>query len=453
MINIPHTASLETIPGGWSADMQLPGMEGFTRSNRGGKLPAQRRRVMEGARLIADAINGRIEPYWVSQALQPSDQFHYRYLVERYPGLYPKGNEIGLRETMSVTDYQALFVDVLDRLYYGYYSGFPVALEAICKIKDLRDFRLVSRYMNDGMVSPAEFMDAAAPAPEQAMSGPVPQNASTAPTTNTAPIQYQPRLMQTKGSVNLRAMVNDDLGIFQDIPKRMVISINRGISIFLHAFVFGTSDLNTTLFAAGYKNRITLANGASSDNPALGAQGIMDGMKILAGMLDSSGQPIMVDGGITIVYGPSNKATAENLQNTITGQISVEGGSQNAQGFPTQFLQINPWFKEGVKWVMDPYLNAAGAVAGGFSPAIDGAWAMFVNPQTVERPAIELGYLSGFRTAQLFQKVPNTMRVGGGVEPQMGDFVTMNNDIKAITVLGGSIIDGRSCVGSNGTGS
>jgi hypothetical protein len=306
--------------------------------------------------------------------------------------------------------------------------------------------------MTDGMVSPAEFMDAAAPAPEQAMSGPVPQDGATFPTTNTEPIQYQPRLMQTKGSVNWRAMVNDDLGIFRDIPKRMAMSMNRGITIFIHAFIFGASDLNTTLFAAGYKNRIVTANGASSNNPTLSAQGIMDATTILSGMLDSAGQPIMVGGRVKIVYGPGNEATARNLQNAVRNQVSVFGGSSNTDGFPTQWIETNTWFNQNTDWIMDPYLNAAGTVANGFSTSIPGAWAMFVDPNVTDRPAIELGYLQGFRTPQLFQKTPNTMRVGGGVEPQMGDFVTMNNDIKSISVLGGAVIDGRNVVGSTGTG-
>ena len=77
---------------------------------------------------------------------------------------------------------------------------------------------------------------------------------------------------------------------------------------------------------------------------------------------------------------------------------------------------------------------------------------MFADPAMLERPAIEIGYLRGFRQAQLFQKVPNTMRPGGGVEPMMGDWTTMNQEMKAISVLGGNIMDGRSVVGSTGTG-
>jgi hypothetical protein len=54
---------------------------------------------------------------------------------------------------------------------------------------------------------------------------------------------------------------------------------------------------------------------------------------------------------------------------------------------------------------------------------------------------------------QIFTKVPNTQRMGGGVDPMLGDFYTMDNDMKIVTVMGGTQIDGRSTVASDGSGS
>jgi hypothetical protein len=100
---------------------------------------------------------------------------------------------------------------------------------------------------------------------------------------------------------------------------------NRGITTFINTLYTAYSGggasgagagFNTALYKAGYGNIIYSANGASSNNPALGAQGIMDATKILAGQRDSSGQPIMLGGmgaRVKIVYGSSNVATAKNL--------------------------------------------------------------------------------------------------------------------------------------------
>ena len=45
------------------------------------------------------------------------------------------------------------------------------------------------------------------------------------------------------------------------------------------------------------------------------------------------------------------------------------------------------------------------------------------------------------------------MRVGGGVDPMMGDFYSMDQSFKGVLVLGGTQIDGRSTVVSTGAGS
>jgi hypothetical protein len=432
----------------------LNGLGGFGRRNIA-QLPAgnaHRVRAYEAARLFADVVAGRVDPYWLRCALAPPDDNHVAMLTENgYPGLYPKNVTTTLRETMSRTDYQALFADVLDILYYGFFNAFPIFNEAVCRIQDLADTRFVKRYMLDGLVSPAVFEDLAAPAHQQALSGPVPQDGSTFPTTNTAAIEYQPALMQTKASINWSALLNDNLGIFKDVPRRIVISINRGITIFIHSLYAGNGVLNTNLFQSGYKNVVTIANGASSNNPPLGAQGIMDATKILAGQRDSSGQPILMGGGrVKIVYGSANVAVAKNLQNAVRNQISVEGGAQNQQGFPQQWIETNAWFNQNTDWIHDPYFDN-GSAAAGFS-SLPGGWIMFADPAMLERPAIEIGYLRGFRQAQLFQKMPNTMRPGGGVEPMMGDWATMNQEMKAISVLGGNIMDGRSVVGATGLG-
>jgi hypothetical protein len=420
------------------------GMEGFSRAGFNRK-----RRVTEAMRLYVDVLGGRTDPIFLREAIFPRHAGIVGLIQQQYPGLYGdrRGN-FSLRETMSVTDYQALYVDVLDRLYYGYYNDYAVDVLQIVRQKDLRDFRLVSRYLLDGMVGPMTAIDPAAPAPQRALSGPVPQDGNTFPTTNTAPIQYQPLLYQAMASVNWRAFVNDDLGIFQDIAKRLGMSARMTLASFISGLWLQTTGLNTNLFSTGYRNQITIANGASINNPPLGSQGLMDAYKIITGMRDSAGNPINVAGlRMKLVFGPTNVAVAQNLKKATALQLSVEGGSLNAQGFPTQFLNTNPeWLMDKLDLVLDPWMPITVTSAG----VQNTAWALFADPQSVERPQIEVGFLSGFKEAQLFSKVPNTQRMGGGVDAMLGDFNTMDSDTKIVTVFGGTQIDGRYCVGSTG---
>ena len=427
---------------------EIPGNQGFMQAGRSNK-----RRVNEAMRLYCDAVVGKIDPLLLREALNPRTPYIVAELARRYPGIYgdPGGRHVGLRETMSVTDYQALYVDVLDRLYYGYYNDYPITVEGLVRKHTLRDFRLVSRYMLDGMVGPVTAVDPAAPPPQRALVGPSPQDGAY-PTTNTAPIQYQPLLYHVMASINWRAFVNDDLGIFKDVAKRLAMSMRMSLAKYITTFRVNAAGLNPSLYSTGansYNNIINTANGASSNNPPLGAQGLMDAMKVLARQRDSAGNPILVTGRLKLWFGPSLIAIANNLQKAIDLQVSVEGGTQNAQGFPTQFLRTNPdWLMSNIDLVLDPWQPIVCTAAG----VQNTAWGLTVDPESVERPATELGLLQGFETAQLFSKVPNTQRMGGGTDAMMGDFNTLDQDIKAMQVWGGTNIDGRTTVASTGQG-
>ncbi len=176
----------------------------------------------------------------------------------------------------------------------------------------------------------------------------------------------------------------------------------------------------------------------------------MDALKVLAKMKDSQGQPILMTGRLKAWYGPGNVAAAQNLKNALTISMSVEGGSFNSDGFPTQWLQTSNWISD-MDLVMDPYIpivaeDAAGTIA-------DTMWGITVDPASQARPNSEVGFLQGFRTPQLFTELPNTQRMGGGVDPTLGNFWTMNQNMKIITVMGGRQLDGRSTVASTGAGS
>lgn len=433
-------------------------MRGFFPSGKQRKA-----RVREAMRLFIDTANGSdkdgraVGPEFLREAIFPRTEYVVRELARRYPGLYGDpggrmvGNRVGLRETMSVTDYQALYVDVLDRIYYGYYNDYPVDELQLVKKHSLRDFRLVSRFLLDGIVAPMTGVDPAAPPQQRALVGPTPQDNATYPGTNTAPIQYQPLLYHTMASINWRAFVNDDLGIFKDVPQRLSMAARMTIAKYITGFLVNSTGLNSTLYKAAYNNLITVAAGASVNNPAFSAQGMMDAIKILAAMTDAAGNPILVTGRLKVWFGPQLVAVANNLKKTMSAQISVEGGNFNTQGFPTQFLNVNPdWLFDRMDMVLCPWIPQI--ITNGTATTKNTAWGIIVDPESVQRPAIEFGQLQGYEQPQLFSKVPNTQRLGGGVDPMLGDFNTMDNDVKILTVFGGVVIDGRTAVASTGQG-
>src|ERR1700723_745272 len=449
--------------GGVPELLRNQGLGDFVAAKRNASVTRQRR-VTEAAKLYADVLQGRLDPVFLREAIMPRNEVFVAHLMEKYPNLYRDDSTgrqlLGLRETMSVTDYQALYVDVLDRQYYGYYNAYPIINKPLVKVHPLRDFRVVSRYLLDGAVSPylpigrnrstqTSGGGPAGPVNQTALSGPVPQDGATFPTTNTAPIQYQPLAYGSDTAVNWAAFVNDDLGIFQDLPKRLAMQGNRGVSQFITQFFFGSAGLNASLFKAGYKNLITPTYGALATNPPIGSQGLMDALKVLVGMLGSRGNPVLMGGQNSLIHGPSQMAAANNAIKAVNMFVTNEGGSQTtSNSFIQQMLQVPNWVANNITPIMDPHMPLV--MAGAAGNIAQTAWALVCDPDEQERPGVEIGFLQGYETPQIFQKVPNTMRGGGGAAPMMGDYYSMDQEMKIIGVMGGSVIDGRSMVGSTG---
>ncbi len=417
-------------------------MSGF-QAARASMDRTQRRRVLEAAKLYADCLTGKEDPIFLRVAMSPG-----RYgeaLVAHVDRQYP--NILGLKETMSVTDYQALYVDVLDRMYYGYYSAYPIVNKGLVKVHTLRDFRTVKRYLLDGVVSPLTSMDAAAPPPQRALTGPVPQDGATQALATTAALTYSPLLHQAMTSVNWRAMVNDDLGIFQDLSNRLAIAGNRGISKFITTFYVDANGPNALLYTSGYSNIINIANGAAKDNPSLNIAGLQGAINVLARMRDSGGDPILITGRLKLWYGPALVATANNLMNQLNVYLTQAGGVEGTAQIG-QAVNTNNWIVQNMDPICDPYIPIVCTT----SNVQNTMWGITVDPNSQNRPNTEVGFLNGFETPQLFTKLPNTQRMGGGVDPTLGDFFTMDSDMKIVTVMGGVQIDGRSTVASTGAG-
>ena len=425
-----------------------PAVQGFAMARRNAGA-AHNRRVLEAARLYADVVQGHVDPILLREAIMPTQTFVVRELMEKYPGIFPtngNGRLLGLRETMSFSDYQALYVDVLDRMYYGFYSAYPIVNKALVKIHPLRDFRVVSRYLLDGVVTPLTAVEPAAPAAQRALLGPDPQDGH--PATTTAAIQYQPKLYQAATAVNWRAFVNDDLGIFKDLANRLAIAGNRGISKFITTQYIDANGPHASLYTANYRNQINTTNGAKSNNPPMSSQGLMDALKVLALQRDSGGDPILITGRMFLWYGPAYTATAKNILNTTKVMLASEGGTLSSANFPQQWLEANNWLVQDMTPIMDPYIPIVASSANGNT-----TWGITVDPESQNRPAIEVGFLNGYEVPQIFSKVPNTQRLGGGVDAMLGDYYTMDQELKIITVMGGLQVDGRSTVASNGSGS
>ena len=407
-------------------------------------------RVMAASELMADVITGQAPPEFLREAFNPSQEYILAEINRRYPGAL----SMNLRETVSVSDYAALTIDVLDRLLYGYYDMAPVPNKGLVKMRPggLRDFRIVKRFMMDGATKPFVKTTPGAPPLQRAMTQ-VDNATNNLVNDSTAPgsVTYQPFLYQGYMSVNWEAIVNDDLGVFNDMMMRLAVSGNNTIWDFITKLYFDASGPNANLFNDTFGNIITIARGAAVTNPPLSFEGIQDGKTILMKQADTDGQPIMFPGNLILVVGPALAQTAQAMKMAASVDLSVRGGNQNTQGFPTSRLRSDTNYVMGdVDIVVDKRIPLVVTASG----VKDTSWLLVYDPTVQPRPACEMGFLQSIgETPQLLQRAPNTIRPGGGVDPTLGDFLSMDQDYKAITVFGGSQIDGRSAVSSTGAGS
>jgi hypothetical protein len=405
-------------------------IDGFMASQRNAQT-AHRKRVREAARLIVDVSEGRTDRYFLKQAFRPTEASAMVKIQESYPGL------INLREApiggMSITDFSILTLDVLDRILYGYWDATPILSKPMVRMHPLTDFRNVSRYLMDGAATP----------PEAVPPGAQPKEKVLGPQTL---IQYAPQKYEAFTRVVWEAMVNDDLGVFTDLGQRLVIGANRGIELFLTGLYVDANGPNATLYTTANKNQIIQTNGAASNNPILDAQGLQDAFTVLARQVDADGYPIILTGKMYLWYGPHYAATVQNLMHMLSVQLSVNGGVANAQGFPSQFVNVNNWMVQNLVPIMNPFIRLVCTTA----TTQDTMWGITLDPGAQNRPAMEFGFLRGFEVPQLFQKVPNTMRAGGGVAPELGDFYTMAQEMKVLSVYGGKQIAGQTTVASTG---
>ncbi len=408
--------------------------QGFQRRSRLSSL--HRAAVIEAQGMIADVRAGRAHEMLMHEVFYPNGRHQYiaREAQARYPAL------IAMRETMATTDYAAyLTTDLINIMLWGAFQiNIPAVMPLVKKTPPLADFKTVKRLMIDGAIGPfdEDLSQATAPAPQVALD-PV------------APITYEPKVYTRKMSISWKALYNDTFGIFNVLTNRMLTSWNITVANFITRKYWASTGPHTSLFNAAFRNLITTTYGASSNNPPLDFQGIADGYTVLLKQLSPEGEPIDFPGTLYLVVPPALAVTAKAIKSSINNQLSILGGSNDASGFPQVRLNVGKGVIPDFEIIVDkriPLVVTSGTVA-------NTAWMLVYDPNAQNRPTFEMGMVRDFDTPSVMQRVPDTMRVGGGVDVRMGAFDSGNIDYKSVLVMGGAYGDGRSAAASTGQGS
>lgn len=393
--------------------LEAGGLDGFqTRSREANSRHAAK--VASAAALWADLMEGRVPSYYLQEALAPRTREVARAIEANYPGIFR------LAEAHTSSDFPLLTGDVLDRMMLARYRAFPSAWRAFTSVRrPLRDFRSVRAIAVDG----AEGQFAAVP--EQAK--------ITYGTMDETGYLYAPTKYAQGIKVSFEALMNDDLGAFDTVPDRLGRGGARTVAKFVTGLYVDASGPHASFFTVGNANLVT-------GNPVLSVASLGAAMTVLANQVDAGGEPIIIEEAVLVVP-PALRVTANNILNQVTVELTTAGGASG------QTVTTTNWIANQFTLAEDPYIPIVASSANGAT-----SWFVFANP-SVGRPALEVGFLNGFQEPALYQKLANTIRIGGGVDQMAGDFGTMSQEYKAVVAFGGTRLNPKSAVGSNGSGS
>jgi hypothetical protein len=351
----------------------------------------------EGVSLSAPKSRQRRQhnPVYRRRLLEVFDLYNRVLSGDRYAALT-------FQENMSTSDFANLFGDVLDRQILAKYVSAPVQWVQLARRGMVRDFRTVKRFTLDG---------------GEAVLGAVKQLSEypAAGLTDGA-YSYSVGKYGRRIPLSWEDLINDDLDAFRSIPDRLGNAARRSEE----KFVTGLSS-------------------------ALSVTSLQSAFTLLASQVDTDGAPIYID-GVTLVVPPALTVVANNILNATEIWTAVgSGGAASDAGRQDQLRAAN-WMANKVRVISNPWLPII-TTTGTLGST---AWYLFADP-TVGRPAMEVGFLTGHETPELFQKSPNAMRVGGGaVSPEDGDYDTDAVEWKIRHVFGGTLMDPKSGVASPG---
>lgn len=327
-----------------------------------------------------------------------------------------------LEEAMTTSDFPQLFGDILDRQILASYREWPSTWQNYTKRGRVRDFRTVKRFSVYGadQVLGAVIGEKGVYPYEEI-------NENT-------PYSYNVGKYGRKIRFSWETMVNDDLDALKDMPERLGRAARRSEEKFVTQLFVDASGPHASFYTVGNLNIVT-------SNPVLSIAALQTAFTVLSAKKDENGEPIVID-TVELVVPPALEITALNILNALQFELIEVGGTTN------QKLIAQNWMKSRVRLSVNPYIPIVASTANGST-----SWFLFANPNS-GRPAMEMGFLLGHEEPEIFMKTPNQVPVGGGSEDAMnGDFDTDAIEHKLRHVFGGTRMDPKMTVGSNGSGS
>jgi hypothetical protein len=323
------------------------------------------------------------------------------------------------KEAMSTADFPLLFADVIDRQLLGAYMDWPSQWGSYAKRGTVRDFRTVKRFYVDGGAAVLDTVKSRAGYPEAGLSE--------------GEYSYAVAKYGRILDLSWETLVNDDLDAFRELPTTLGRAARLTEDRFVTNLYVDSTGPDATYYSVANANLVT-------GNPALAVSGLQTAFTVLAAQTDADGNPIFID-RVNLIVPPALEVTARNILNAVEILAATGGGA----GTGNDQLRTANWMRNRIDLVVNPWLPILDTTSGST------AWYLTAS-SAAGRPAMEVGFLRGNDTPQVFVKAPDSLRIGGGLAPvEDGDFETDSTRYKVRHVLGGTLMDPKMSVASDGT--
>lgn len=355
-----------------------------------GNAVAQRRRALDPARLLEAE----------------------RFVEQIAKGLRPLHH---FQEAMSRSDFPLYFADSLDRQLYGSYTATTATWKNYARAATVNDFRPVKRFATTGV---------------RGILTEVKELEEHKRRTQTlSEFEYSVKKFEAGFGFSFEMMISDDLDMFMRMPQDLADSAIDSEERFVATLIADSTGPNATYYTSGNANLMT-------GNPPLTRAALQAAITQLMERTDDNGNPIQIS-SVELVVGPGLALTAAEILDATEyrsvgpdGNVTIIRGNGVAGNLRTN---VNYWIPS--------------VVTGGNAAT---SWWLFANPNQ-GRPALEVGRLRGYEAPALYERVPDMKRIGGGTVPWSYDHGAAEK--KIVHVFGGSFIDTRMTVASQGDGS
>lgn len=322
-----------------------------------------------------------------------------------------------LREVMTTSDFSYITGDILNRTLIDQYRAWVPIWSQIARPVTVGDFRNVRSVFWGELAGLLPVVPEQSEYPAAALSDDV--------------VVWSLAKHGIRVPFSWELVINDDLGVLRRLPQQLSQQARRSEDYLVTGLFAGSTGPLGSVYSVGNTNIVT-------GNPALSISGLQTAFAVLGNMRDSEGNPIIIESAVLVVP-PALEIEAQNILNATQLIIGADSGAQR--------IMTNNWMRNRLQLVVDPYLPIISATNGNTS------WYLFANPSG-GRAAIDFGRLRGHEEPEIRMKSPNSVRVGGGtIDPMDGDFDTDTVQYRLRHVYGGSVVDPKLTVASNGTGS